>query len=195
MKIGYSVEGSTDRAIITGLRNRWCPNAELLEGKFRGQTRTSRHREIPKICQELSVKQADMIVFLTDSNVNPWREVKEGDAEKCPVQYQHLSVFGVCLRNSECWLAADPGYIAKCFGRNEPEFRVDDPKGIVESSFGVTCTEKQEAAIAEFVCGAPLHQWMTNPSFEDFFDQLWQKSIERGCDIENLRERPRTSTS
>jgi hypothetical protein len=191
MKIGYSVEGSTDRAIITGLRNRWCPAAELLEGKFRGQTQTSRRREIPKICQELSLKQVDVIVFLTDSNVNPWRAVQKGDAEKCPAQYQHLSVFGVCLRNAECWLAADPGHIANFSGRDEPEFRVEDPKGVVESAFGVTGTDKQEPAIAEFVRTAPLHRWMPNPSFEDFFDQLWQKSKQRGCQIENLHEAQR----
>jgi hypothetical protein len=195
MKIGYSVEGSTDRAIITGFRNRWCPGAQLLEGKFRGQTQTSRRREIPKICQELSLKQVDLIVFLTDSNAEAWREVRKGDAEKCPPHYQHLSVFGVCLRNAECWLAADAGHIAKRFGRNETEFQVDDPKGVVESSFGITGTEKQEAAVAEFVRTAPLHRWMANPSFEDFFDQLWQKSKELGCQIENLRESQRIPTA
>jgi hypothetical protein len=188
MRIGYSVEGSTDRALITGLRNRWCPNADLLEGKFRGQTRTSRRREVPKICQELSYKGADVIIFLTDSNVSAWREVQRGDAEKCPPQYQHLCVFGVCLRNAECWLVADPGHIANFSGRNEQEFRVEDPKGVVESAFGVTGTEKQEDRIAEFVRTAHLRRWLTNASFEDFFEQIWQKSKELGCDLENLRE-------
>jgi hypothetical protein len=188
MKIGYSVEGSTDRALLTGLRNRWCSQAELLEGQFRGQTHTSRRREIPRICQELSEKRADLIVFLTDSNVNPWRDVQRGDAEKCPLSYRHISIFGVCLRNAECWLAADPGHIASFSGRNEPEFRVDDPKRIVEAAFGVTGTDKQEPVIAEFVRTAPLRRWMANPSFEDFFEQLWQKSKALGCQIENLRE-------
>jgi hypothetical protein len=128
MKIGYSVEGSTDRALITGLRNRWRPDAELVEGKFRGQTHTSRRREIPRICQELSRKGADLIVFLTDSNLNPWQDVQKADADKCPPQYRRLSIFGVCLRNAECWLAADSGHIANFSGRNEPEFRVADPK-------------------------------------------------------------------
>jgi hypothetical protein len=189
MKIGYSVEGSTDRAIVTGLRDRWCPQATLLEGKFRGQTHTSRRREIPKICLELSEKGVDLIIFLTDSNVNPWREVKRGDAEKCPPSFQHLSVFGVCLRNAECWLAADPGHIAKAFNLNEPEFRVEDPKGIVESVFGITGIEKQETAIAEFVRTAPLHRWLrNNESFEDFYNQLRDKSQQLGCQLENLRD-------
>jgi hypothetical protein len=191
MKIGYSVEGSTDRAILTGLRDRWCPQAGLVEGRFRGQTGTSRHREIPKICLELSTKGADLIVFLTDSNVNPWREIQKGDSEKCPPQFQHLSVFGVCLRNAECWLAADPGHLAGVFGRNEAEFRVPDPKYIVESAFGVTGTDKQEPAIASYVRTAPLHRWLSNnASFKDFFDQLWQKSKAFGCKIENLRDPP-----
>ena len=37
MKIAYCVEGTTDRAILRGLRDRWCPQAELVEGRFRGQ--------------------------------------------------------------------------------------------------------------------------------------------------------------
>jgi hypothetical protein len=188
MKIGYSVEGSTDRAIITGLRDRWCPQAELVEGRFRGQTHTSRHREIPKICLELSSKSADLIVFLTDANVNPWREVQKGDSDKCHPQFKHLSVFGVCLRNAECWLATDPGHLASVSGRNEVDFRVPDPKSIVESAFGVTGTDKQEPTIAKFVSTAPLHHWLSNPSFKDFFDQLRQKSKELGCKIENLRD-------
>jgi hypothetical protein len=190
MKIGYSVEGSTDRAVMMGLKARWCPGAEMLEGKFRGQTRTSRHREIPKICLELVAKSADLIVFLTDSNVRPWREVQKGDADKCPSNYRHLTVFGVCHRNVECWLAAAPGHIAKVAGRNESEFRVEDPKGAVENAFGITGIENQEDKIAQFVRAAPLQRRMTNPSFEDFFDQLLQKSKELPCPgMENLRER------
>ena len=142
----------------------------------------------PKSARSLSYKGVDLIVFLTDSNVNPWREVKRADAERCPPDYRHLSVFGVCLRNAECWLAADLGHVAKFSGRNEVEFRVEDHKGIVESAFGITGLEKQEDKISEFVSTAPLHRWLANPSFKDFFDQLWQRSKELGCNIENLRE-------
>jgi hypothetical protein len=120
--------------------------------------------------------------------VNPWREVQREDAERCPPVYAHASVFGVCLRNAECWLAADPHHIANVTGRAEAEFRTEDPKGIVESAFGITGVDKQEEKIADFVRSAPLHHWMTNPSFEDFFDQLLQKSKERRCRIENLRD-------
>jgi hypothetical protein len=186
MKIGYSVEGSTDRAIIVGLKDRWCPAAELLEGKFRGQTRVSRRREIPKICQELSEKSPDLLVMLTDSNDAAWRDVLRGEEARCPVEFQHLAVFAVCLRNSECWLSADADYIANHFGRLAAEFRVEDPKGIVESCFGITRLEKKEPEIAAFVRHAPLHHWLGNPSFEDFYQKLRGKSRELGCQIENL---------
>ena len=36
MKIGYYVQGDTDEAVIWGLAQRWCPDAELAPGKFRG---------------------------------------------------------------------------------------------------------------------------------------------------------------
>ena len=64
MKIGYSVEGSTDRAVIMGLKHRWCPKAERpIEGGFRGTSGLSRFRELPKICVELMSKGVDLIVF------------------------------------------------------------------------------------------------------------------------------------
>ena len=36
MKIGYCVQGTTDEAFVRGLVQRWCPEAELAPGKFRG---------------------------------------------------------------------------------------------------------------------------------------------------------------
>jgi hypothetical protein len=51
MKIAFCVEGSADRAILQGLRSRWCPSAELLEGTFRGQLPRS---QIAKECKVLS---------------------------------------------------------------------------------------------------------------------------------------------
>ena len=48
MKIGYSVEGSTDRAVLQGLKQRWCPEAQLVEGRFRGTSGQSQHRDCPQ---------------------------------------------------------------------------------------------------------------------------------------------------
>lgn len=188
MIIGYSAEGSTDRALIEGLRRRWCPNAEIIEGSFRGQTHLSRRREVPNICVQLNEKGADVIIFLTDSNRPNWRDVLNAERERCRPEHAHLTVFGVCLRNIECWLAADPDWIANRFGRERAEFTVDDPKGVVEACFGITRIEKHEDEIVEFVRTAPLHRWIGNPSFEHFFEDLWQKSQQLGCRIENLRD-------
>jgi len=61
MSIGYSVEGSTDRAFLEGLRRRWRPDAALIEGSFRGASGISLRRDIPRICQELGYKGARVI--------------------------------------------------------------------------------------------------------------------------------------
>jgi hypothetical protein len=188
MKIGYSVEGSTDRALLEGLRQRWCPQAQLLEGHFRGTTGQSRRREIPRICVELESKGVDCIIFLTDSNVTSWRGVLRVEQDKCRPEHRHITVFGVCLRNVECWLAADADHIANQFARPRHLFSVDDPKGVVEAAFGVSRDDRKEAEIAAFVRNAPLRQWLNNPSFEEFYESLRQKSLELGCHFENLRE-------
>jgi hypothetical protein len=188
MKIGYSVEGSTDRAVIQGLRDRWCPQAQLIEGHFRGQTDLSRRREIPRICVELQHKGVDCIVFLTDSNEAPWRDTLRQEQQRCRPEHKHLAIFGVCLRNVECWLAADPDHIANAFGQTRHDFSIEDPKGVVESAFGITTDDKKESQIAAFVCSAPLKHWLSNPSFEHFYDAVRNKSRELGCAIENIRD-------
>lgn len=172
MKIGYSVEGSTDRALLKGLKERWCPDAELEEGSFRGQTHESRRREIPRICIELVAKDVNLIIFLTDSNGPHWRDVLRAEETRCRTEHRHIAMFGVCCRNVECWLAADADYIANWSGRAVADFRVDDPKGVVGSVFGITRWEKKELEIAEFVRSAPIDHWMHNSSFESLFRRL-----------------------
>src|SRR6266446_6726471 len=108
MKIAYCVEGSADRAILFGLRDRWCPEAKLLEGRFRGQLPRS---QIAKECKILTTKGADLIVFLRDANLESWRDVLRTDRAKCPNEYSHRVLFGVCDRNAECWLAADADHL------------------------------------------------------------------------------------
>ncbi len=56
MKIGYCVEGSTDRGFVKGLTDRWCPQAEFIEGRFRGSTGLRLRAEIPQICIVLSLE-------------------------------------------------------------------------------------------------------------------------------------------
>jgi len=189
MKIAYCVEGSADRAVLRGLRDRWCPDAELVEGRFRG-SRLPRS-QISKECKILTQKGADLIIFLRDANLENWREVLRADEAKCPPELQHRVVFGVCDRNAECWLAVDPDHLAAKFGRNRADFTIEDPSGAVKAAFGLVGFDKEqrEPHVAAFVAAAPLGRWLHNKSFEHFYDQLWDRSKQLGCRLENLRER------
>ena len=186
MRIGYCVEGSTDRGLLEGLRQRWCPSAEFVEGKFRGMFR---RREIPKACLELQQKGVDLIIMLRDANNEDWRDVQKGDGECCSPDFAHLAIFGVCDRNVECWLTADPEYASAATGSPAETFRVPDPKGAFESAFQISSLDRKEPRIAEYARNAPLQNWLRNRSFEDFYDQLWRKSKEMNCSLENLRAR------
>lgn len=190
MKVGYSVEGSTDRAFLRGLRDRWCPGVELIEGRFRGRSGQSQRREIPNTCTELSSKGAELIVFMRDANNENWREVLKDDSDRCGGNHCDFVIFAVCDRNIECWLCADPDLIASQTSRTATEFRVTDPKRVFESAMHITTFNKKEDEIASFVRAAPLHRWLSNNrSFEEFYDALRQKSKGFVCRIENLRDR------
>jgi len=190
MKIGYSVEGSTDRALLKGLQLRWCRDAELIEGHFRGTSGQNQRREIPKICHELIYKGVDLIVFLRDSNVENWRDVLKAYEARCRDEHKHLALFGVSNRNVECWICADADWIAGKTGKPSSEFRVADPKQVFQRAMGISSFDKKEEEITRLVVEAPLRNWLSNRSFEDFYDKLQQRSKQLGCSIENLRDRP-----
>jgi hypothetical protein len=183
MRIGYCVEGSADRALLVGLHRRWCPAAEMIEGKFRG---AFRRREIPKACIELQYKGADIIIMLRDANDENWREVLDGDQKCCSTAHQHLAVFAVCSRNVECWLTADSQYASNRTGRPVETFRVDDPKSVFEEAMGITTLDRKEREIVDYTHGAPLRNWLTNKSFENFYEQLRLRSKQLNCGLENL---------
>ncbi len=186
MKIAFCVEGSADRAIVQGLRDRWCPQANLFEGRFRGQLPRG---QIPKECRILTDQGADPIIFLRDSNLEDWRDVLKGDQGKCPPEFRHLALFGVCDRNAECWLAADADHLAAKLGRARDELTTEDPSPVVKSGFGLVGFDKEqkEPDVAAYVQAAPIKNWLRNRLFEQFYEQLWHKSKELGCQIENLR--------
>ena len=193
MKIGYAVQGSTDRAFLHGLKERWCEDAEMVEGAFRGSTGLSLRRELAKICDDLFwQKSCDVIVFLSDADVADWRAVQRSEVEKLPDELRPWAVYGMADRNIECWLCADPRYIAQETGRPAADFAVDDPKGAFASALHVSRDDKRESEITQLVRNAPaevLQRWLRNSrSFEDFYDQLLTVSRQRECEIENLRE-------
>ena len=191
MTIGFAVQGSTDRAFVLGLQKRWCPDARLVEGAFRGSTGLSLRRELAKICDDLFChKGCDVLVFISDADVNDWREVQRREVAKLPANMRGFAIYGMADRNIECWLCADPGYVANVTNRNAQDFAVNDPKGVFQSAMQITRDEKRDQEIVNFVVNAPLRQWLVNSrSFEDFFDQMWAVSKQRECSIENLRAR------
>lgn len=182
MKIGYLVEGSTDRAVVHGLQRQLCPEAELVEGRFRGSIRgAGRRRELPKACVELCAKGVDVIVDLNDANEMPWHERRDQERSWAPLEHRHLLVIGAPAPNVEAWLIADPARFQQ-ETRIQCRPRPDDPKPLVETAFGVTGIEKQEDRIAEFVAGSDLRTWAgADSSFAGFLDECRGAAQRLGC--------------
>ena len=190
MSVGYSVEGATDRAFLEGLRMRWCPDAALIEGSFRGASGISLRRDIPRICQELDYKGARVIVFLTDANEEDWRQIKKRESDFVPVEFQHVTLYSVADRNIECWLAADGNYLARRLDVSPRALSVPDPKGVFERALGITSYDRKEEEIASIVHDAPLRSWLRrSPSFEAFYGDARVLSKQEGHSIPNERER------
>ena len=101
MRIGYYVRGHADEAVVWGLAGRWCPDAALAPGRFRGSSKESFRRELRKSLMDLAGQQAcDVVVVLTDADVNAWRDVQTRETAKIPDEYGHLILFGVADRNT-----------------------------------------------------------------------------------------------
>jgi hypothetical protein len=197
MKIGYYVQGSADEAFVHGLARRWCPQAELAQGKFRGSSRESFRREVAKALEDLrDDKHCDVLVVLTDSDVAPWRDVKRREWERVPADCQHLCVFGVAERNIECWLAADRPALAKEVDCAPQDIPTDDPSGFVKRRFGLGERDANRQAakerISRFVAEAPLKSWIErSDSFGDFYRDARSLAAQRGCVVPNELEEHR----
>lgn len=189
MKIGYSVEGSTDRALINGLRDRWCPRATLEEGQFRGNTGARLRDEYEQICLELAYKGVDVMVFLTDANGAKWRKVQENELRKFPDNEKHRAIHGVADRNVECWLCLDPDWLLSVCGSTtvaRKQLTAKDPKNAFSRLMGID-RDKKEEEIAALLQDAPLKTWhKRSTSFRDFYEQCHKLSQRMGCAIENI---------
>jgi len=170
------------------IRQRWYPDAALIEGSFRGASGISLRRDIPRICRELSHKGIRVIVFLTDADEQDWRQVKRRESEFVPAEFRHATLYGVADRNVECWMASDRNYLARRLGVPPQVLDVSDPKGIFERALGITSYERKEEEVASIVCNAPLRDWLKHsPSFETFYEDARALSRQEGYPIPNER--------
>jgi hypothetical protein len=191
MRIGYYVEGAADEAFVHGLAKRWCPDAEMAEGRFRGSSRESFRREIAKALWDLrDDKSCDVLVVLTDSDVAPWREVKKREWNRIPEDCRHMCVFGVAERNIECWLALDSQALAKELECSVKDVPTDDPSGFVKRGFGLGERDLGKKAakdrVSRFVCKVPMKRWITDSgSFKAFYDDARTLSARTQCNMPN----------
>lgn len=192
MKIGYYVQGDADEAVVWGLAQRWCPDAELAQGKFRGTSGESFSREISKSLQALKYEGCDILVVLTDADANPWRDVKKRESAKIPTDYEHLTLFGVSDRNIECWLAIDRGALAREFACPVEDIPSDNPSGFVKRRFGLTNRDEKKAAkarVQDYVARVSLRSWIAgSDSFRKFYDDARRLARQNKCSIRNERE-------
>ncbi len=192
MKIGYYVQGDTDEAVIRGLAKRWCPDAELAEGRFRGSSRESFRRQIANSLMDLkSHKRCDLIVVLTDADANPWRDVKRRESDRILEDCRYLTLFGVADRNIECWLAIDRSALACELECQEEDIPEPDPSNFVKRRFGLTGRDtKQDAKvrICDYVAQASLKTWIEgSDSFENFYEDARDLAAQNECSIPNER--------
>ncbi len=194
MRIGYYVQGSTDEAFVHGLARRWCPQADMAPGKFRGESRISFRREIANALWDLrDDKRCDVLVVLTDSDVTPWREVKRSEWARVPEDCQHMCVFGVAERNIECWLAVNRDALAKALNCTPEEIPTDDPSGFVKRRFDLgargAAREDAKGRVTQFVAQAPVKSWIEgSESFKSFYQDVRSLAARTKCSLPNEME-------
>lgn len=192
MRIGYVVEGFRDAAFLEGLRARWCPKAEMLEGGSRGSTGLAIGRESANLCAELRFRRVDFVVILRDANREDWRDVLKRESEMVPGDVRQVTLYGVADRNIECWLCADLDFAASQLGIDSEQLRsAEDPKRVLDEALGGRQSGEQDSKIAALVQTAPLRNWIgASRSFERFYEDARDLAQRSGqCQIPNERAR------
>ena len=184
MRIGFIVQGSTDSAFIEGLKGRWCKHATLESLGYRGSK--LRPRDYSKACKEAWHKGCDVVVILTDSDNEHLNPVYKAEKSHLDAEVEHYVVLGVAVRNIECWICANPEYIAQGYPCDPDDLRVDDPKSAFQTALGITKYEKKEEEIALLVCNYPsLKPMLQKPSFKRFYDEATDFAQRNDCQIPN----------
>lgn len=187
MRIGYYVQGSADQAFVFGLIQRWCPAAKCEAGRFRGASGVSLRREIPKVCLELAEKGCDFIIMLTDSDKQRWQSVLRRESLRIPVDYEHMTVFGVAHRNIGWWIALDKGELANELGVSATDIPHPDPSGFIDRRFGLLVRGAQrkhnQDRLSRFVANVPMGRWLKQASFKAFYDATRAMSQRNNCTI------------
>ncbi len=187
MKVAYIVEGSTDRAVLHGLRDRSCPGATLHELPFRGTERRRRHYK--GACAQARLVDADVLVVVTDANGRDWKKVTTEERNALPNAVPFDTIVGVCDRNVECWLCADTAYTAQRLGSDRSVYECPDPKGAFETALRLGRDAKRKETIGSLVRDAPLRNWTRkSPSFRAFYEDARDIALRRGCVMPNEAE-------
>ncbi len=188
MKIGIIVQGSSDKAFLTGLRNRWCKGAEIETLGYRG-TKLS-PRKYPQACKEGRLKGCNVIIILTDTDNNDLGEVLKAEKRYIPDDMQDMVIMGVAERNIECWICADADYVANNFPCTAKDLRVNDPKTSFQAAIKITRDDKKEDEIADLVGNYPsLQPMLKMPSFKRFYNDARAFAMQNGCIIPNERNK------
>lgn len=188
MKIGYCVQGFNDDQLLHGLRDKLCPQVELVRISRRG--RSLKRSEVKGITAEASQKQVSALIFLTDVDDVTANEVRQNDSAML-AQLSVRWVLGIADRNVESWYCADVDYISNFSDLPTRSFAVADHKNIFYQALNLSShSEADKARLREFVVGANLRQWANtrcgSRSFRQFYQDLRALGQALGCALPNL---------
>ena len=139
-------------------------------------------------------KVCDIVVVLTDADVNPWRDVRRREAARIPENCRHVTVFGVADRNIEWWLAIDRIALARELDCRVEDIPRDEPhlSNFVKRRFGLTDRGTREDAkerVCQYILKASLRSWIRDSdSFGAFYDEARSWAAKNGCPLPNELE-------
>lgn len=179
-------QGPNDIGFIAGLRDRLGCAAKLVRARRRGNKYIAKH-EAKKIVVGLMGERFDLIIRLTDSDAEDWRQVQRVETDNWPDQVRSQLVCGVAEGTIEVWLALSRGYLEKQFGIPANEIL---PRSALIGRVKAALRKSVPAGdyadrIRHFVADAPkevMRQWLTDASFRDFYVQCRDAAIrDRDC--------------
>jgi hypothetical protein len=191
MRVGYACEGWLDRALIHGLRDRWCAAASLVQGHVRGTS--VRKCEVAHLCAEFASQGCNVALLLTDATLGAWRalrsELINAASEQLHLPAEHV-LAGVTDCDIEVWYVADAEYFAGFFESVSAADLTANCKGIVNAAFGTVRWEQRSDLATDIVRRARLQTWIRNSdSFAAFYDDVRGLGNRLGCHVPNERDR------
>ncbi len=193
-RIGVICQDRNSYGFLEGVKRRLGCDAVLIEpatGAL-GKSTTMTRKQARLAAADLTKKNVDLIVRLTDADQSRWQTIRQHELDAFPEELKSLIVCGVAVENTEHWLSLNFGYLSDALSvPNLAKLPGKQRTGVVKNAIARHRESDKPAwdVTAQIVADAPtavFRSWLAiDDSLRSFYEDCRAAALQVGCQVTN----------